>query len=57
MLPQTFSHFYSQYRNLFIRKGQDQRDELVLLDWAKCGLGPLGAELNWLFAASVDLLE
>jgi hypothetical protein len=55
--PQTFSHFDSQRRNLFIRKGSDGRDELVLVDWAVCGLGPLGAELFSLIGMSAALLE
>ncbi len=57
ILPQTFSHFDSQRRNLFIRKGSDERDELVLVDWAVCGLGPLGAELFSLIGMSAALLE
>ena len=57
VLPQTFSHFDSQRRNLFIRKGSDEREELVLVDWAVCGLGPLGAELFSLIGMSAGLLE
>lgn len=56
-LPQAFSHFDSQRRNLFIRKGSDQQDELVLVDWAVCGLGPLGAELFALVGMSAALFE
>ena len=56
-LPQTFSHFDSQRRNLFIRRGKDERNELVLVDWAACGLGPLGAELCGLVGMSTTLLE
>lgn len=57
MPPQTFSHFDSQRRNSFIRKGNHGRDELVLVDWADCGLGPLGAELFSLIGMSAGLLE
>ena len=57
ILPQKFSHFDSQRRNLFIRKGSDEGDELVLADWAVCGLGPLGAELFALVGMSSALLE
>jgi hypothetical protein len=57
ILPQAFSHFDSQRRNLLIRRGNDERDELVLLDWAMCGLGPLGAELYCLVGMSATLLE
>jgi hypothetical protein len=56
-LPQAFSHFDSQRRNLYIRKGRDEREELVLLDWAVCGIGPLGAELFALIGMSAALLE
>jgi len=57
ILPQMFSHFDSQRRNLYIRRGKDERDELVLVDWAMCGVGPLGAELYALVAMSAMLLE
>ena len=56
-LPQMFSHFDSQRRNLFIRKNDRGEDELVLVDWAVCGLGPLGAELFSLIGMSAALLE
>ena len=56
-LPQTFSHFDSQRRNLFIRKGSNNQDELVLIDWGLCGFGPLGAELFALIGMSAALLE
>jgi hypothetical protein len=56
-LPQVFSHFDSQRRNLFIRRGIDSRDELVLIDWAVCGLGPLGAEMFSLVGMSAALME
>ena len=56
-LPQVFSHFDSQRRNLFIRKRNDAEDELVLIDWAFCGLGPLGGELYALVTSSATLFE
>jgi hypothetical protein len=56
-LPQTFSHLDSQRRNLFIRKGNEDQDELVLIDWAQCGLGPLGSELFFLTGLSAGLLD
>jgi hypothetical protein len=56
-LPQVFSHFDSQRRNLFIRKSHDEQEELVLIDWAFCGLGPLGAELYALVSTSTTLSE
>jgi hypothetical protein len=56
-LPQTFSHFDSQRRNLFIRQGENGSDELVLIDWALCGLGPVGSELCALVGMSALVLE
>jgi hypothetical protein len=56
-LPQVFSHFDCQRRNLILRQGKNHVHELVLLDWAQCGLGAIGTELNWLIAMSAALLE
>ena len=56
-LPQIFCHMDCQRRNLFIRKGRDGNDELVILDWAECGYGPLGAELYGLIGMSAALME
>jgi len=56
-LPQDFSQFDSQRRNLFIRTRVDDQDELVLVDWAMCGLGPLGAELCFLVGMSSVFFE
>lgn len=56
-LPQVFSHFDSQKRNLFIRSNNANQKELVLLDWGQCGVGAIGAELTWLIGLTVALLE
>jgi hypothetical protein len=56
-LPQVFSHFDSQRRNLFIRRDKDEQEELVIVDWAFCGLGPLGAELSGLVSTTAMLLD
>jgi hypothetical protein len=56
-LPQVLSHFDSQRRNLFIRKNSDNQDELVAIDWAFCGVGALGAELNGLVMGNGYMLE
>lgn len=56
-LPQIFSYMDSQRRNLFIRKDADKEDELVIVDWAICGYGPLGAELYGLIGMSAALME
>jgi len=56
-LPQVFSHFDSQRRNLMIRSSQTGQRELVLLDWGQCGIGAIGAELTWLTGFSAALME
>jgi len=56
-LPQVFSHFDSQRRNLFIRFNNTGQKELILLDWGQCGIGAIGAELTWLIGFTVALLE
>lgn len=56
-LPQTFAHFDSQRRNLMIRPDPDGQDELVAVDWAWCGLGPVGADAAILLGNSLLLFE
>jgi len=56
-LPQTFAHFDSQRRNLMIRTRPDGRDELVAVDWAWCGIGPVGADAAILIGNSMILVE
>jgi hypothetical protein len=56
-LPQVFSHFDSQRRNLMLRSSQTHQKQLVLLDWGQCGIGAIGAELTWLIGFSAALLE
>ena len=56
-LPQVFSHFDSQRRNLLIRTNKTNQKELAALDWGQCGIGAIGAELNWLIGYSAMLLE
>jgi aminoglycoside/choline kinase family phosphotransferase len=51
-LPQVFSHFDLSRGNLLTRRGEDGQKELVAIDWAQCGLGPLGAELTNLVGMS-----
>jgi len=56
-LPQVFSHFDCQRRNLGIHRDPGQGKELIILDWAQCGIGAKGTELNWLVGMSSALLE
>lgn len=56
-LPQVFSHFDFQRRNLFLRKGVNGRDEVAAVDWASCGIGALGGELYSLIGMSMFLGE
>jgi hypothetical protein len=51
-LPQTFSHFDFHRRNLLIRTQADGREELVAVDWAMCGIGPLGGDASMLMGMS-----
>ena len=51
-LPQVFSHFDLQRRNVMIRG-----DEIVALDWAWCGIGPVGGDLYSLIGSSCLLGE
>lgn len=56
-LPQVFSHFDMQRRNLLRRMRDDGRSEIVAVDWALCGIGPLGGEVFALVGSSTLLLE
>jgi hypothetical protein len=56
-LPQTFAHFDSQRRNLMIRARPDGEDELVAVDWAWCGIGPVGADAAILIGNSMILYD
>lgn len=56
-LPRTFAHFDSQRRNLMIRSNPSGQDELVAVDWAWCGLGPVGADAAILLGNSLLLIE
>ncbi len=56
-LPQVFSHFDCQRRNIFICNDQNGQNQLTVVDWAQCGIGPLGAELNSLVSCNGYMLE
>jgi hypothetical protein len=56
-LPQTFAHFDSQRRNLMIRAHPNGEEELVAVDWAWCGMGPVGADAAILIGNSMILYE
>ncbi len=56
-LPQVFCHFDAQRRNSFISRDRTDHDQLVLADWAICGVLCLGAELNALVPMSCFLNE
>ena len=51
-LPQVFSHFDYKRSNLFIRRIGESQDEIVAVDWADCGIGPLGGDLTRLVGGS-----
>jgi hypothetical protein len=56
-LPQVFSHFDYQRRNLFIRQNAAGHEEVVATDWAWCGTGPVGGDLYALVGASCIVFE
>lgn len=56
-LPQVFSHFDYQRRNLFIRENNVSSKELVAIDWASCGSGAIGSDLCSLIFTSIMLFE
>lgn len=56
-LPQSFQHLDCHRRNLMIHRRQSGQDELVPIDWALCGMAPMGVELHPLINMSCLLLE
>jgi len=56
-LPQVFSHFDAQRRNLLTRRSDAGAEEIVAVDWALCGLGPIGGDLYALIGSSAALCE
>jgi hypothetical protein len=56
-LPQSWLHHDIQRRNIFIRRGEDGQDELMMVDWAFSGIGAVGAEVAQLVAMSSFLQE
>lgn len=55
--PQTFCHMDAFRRNVFIRKGPDGSEDMLLIDWAFAGKGGVSEELTSLIAAGVVLVE
>jgi hypothetical protein len=55
--PQTVCHKDAYPTNLMRRKGEDERDETVALDWALTGIGSVGEELAQLIVGALDSLE
>lgn len=51
-LPHSFGHLDAQCRNVLLREAATGQREVVLIDWADCGVAPLGAELNALVGTS-----
>jgi hypothetical protein len=56
-VPQTFIHADTQRRNLFLRKRPNGTEEVVVIDWAVCGIGPLGGEIYGLAGGSTFMCE
>jgi hypothetical protein len=56
-LPQVFSHYDFQRRNLFMCKTEDHQDEIVAIDWAECGWGALGGDMHHLIVISTIFFD
>ena len=57
-LPQCFTHFDCQRRNLFIQTNtQNENIPLLVLDWGLCGVSALGTELQALVGGSTTFVE
>ena len=56
-LPQSPVHFDCHRRNLFIQPGMNEQADLVVIDWALCGVGALGIELHALVGGSATFVE
>jgi hypothetical protein len=56
-LPHTIGHLDAQRRNLLLCDAAAGRREVVLIDWADCGIAPLGAELSALVGTSSLFFE
>jgi hypothetical protein len=55
-LPQVVSHRDPQRRNMFIQTSSDGQDELVLVDWAFYGWGPIGCEVAFIGPVSAEVM-
>jgi hypothetical protein len=56
-LPQVLCHNDCHRRNLMWRKGENGQDELIVLDWAFCGLGSVGMDIGELVATSTYFFD
>jgi hypothetical protein len=56
-IPQVFSHYDFQRRNLFICKTENHADEIVAIDWALCGSGALGGDMHHLIIISAIFFD
>ena len=56
-LPQCLAHFDCHRRNLLIQPGRNGQAEMVVIDWALCGVGALGIELHGLVGGSTMFAE
>jgi hypothetical protein len=56
-LPQSLVHFDCRRRNLLIQRSVDGQAELVVIDWAFCGVRALGVELRALVGGGTTCCE
>lgn len=52
-LPQAFCHNDAHRHNLFVCSGQEGGEELVAIDWAGAGIGPIGADVGLMVGVAV----
>ena len=56
-LPQTLCHGDAWRRNLMVRPSPAARTQVVAIDWAYVGIGPIGQELVMFVADALDFSE
>ncbi len=56
-LPRSLCHFDAFRGNLMTRRGVDDREQTVAIDWAITGIGAIGEEIAPLFVQSLQYFE
>jgi hypothetical protein len=56
-LPKSFCHLDAFRSNLLTRRGIDEREQTVAIDWSIAGIGAIGEEIAPLFVQSLQYFE